>query len=136
MQAWVDKFDAAPLDALIRGVVDRDVANVSTARVKVLSRFSIENYWLDSFLVFGVLLDNGTAPTVPGLAISTGDEHLVRGLAMSKLQGIVDAIRSPLEVYASTAMVTVDTSLQTVSFTNGVTLSYPAWMLEIGRAHV
>jgi hypothetical protein len=38
-----------------------------------IARYSIENYLLDPFVVFGLLLDAGMAPPVPGVTITRGD---------------------------------------------------------------
>jgi predicted ATPase len=56
VKQWVDKFDGAPLDALVRGVIDLDAGNAPSARVQVLGRYSFENYLLDPLIVYGLLL--------------------------------------------------------------------------------
>lgn len=122
---WVEKFDDEPLRELFRGIVDKDVNNTNTDRVFTLSRYSIENYWIDPFNVYGLLLQTGAAPVSPGLKV--GEEHLISTLDHSVLQTIVDTITSKVS--------TAETSLQAVSgqqdveFTNGITLKYPNWMI-------
>jgi hypothetical protein len=127
--SWVDKFDQAPLNEVIRGIVDRDTGTAATNRVHVLDRYSIENYLLDPFVVFGVLLDQGIAPVIAGPRISQGDEHRLRTMDPTELQTIVTAIASKIEptIPGLTAAQQVPT---TISFTNGVSVSYPAWMMD------
>jgi energy-coupling factor transporter ATP-binding protein EcfA2 len=133
VQGWVDKFDQPPLDELVRGVIDRDTANAATTRVAVLGRYSIENYYLDPFVVFGVLLDARLAPAVANVSISAGDEHRVRSMDAASLQAIVNAIRSAVEPTLA-SQGAIDTSLRTVTFTNAKSVEYPAWMLDY-RGH-
>jgi len=129
VQGWVEKFDQPPLDDLVRGIIDRDVANAPTRRILVLERYSIENYYLDPFVVFGLLLDAGSAPTIASLSISAGDEHRIRSLDPAILQAIVDTIRAMVEP-ALGAKTAINTSLRTVTFTNAKRVDYPAWMLD------
>jgi hypothetical protein len=126
---WVEKFDAPPLDQLVRGIIDLDAGNVPTPRVYVLGRYSIENYLLDPFVVFGVLLDEGLTSAIPGIRISPGDEHLLRTMSEQKLQRIVDAIKSKIEPSLSN-LTTLEQSGRAVFFTSGKTVQYPSWMIE------
>ncbi len=126
---WVDKFDQAPLNEIIRGVTDRDTGNTPTDRVYVLSRYSIENYLLDPLVVFGVLLDQGTAPTLPRVSISQGDEHRLRTMTKAELRVIVDAIRAQVEP-AIHNLTAAELTTRAVSFTNGQIIEYPKWMID------
>ncbi len=126
---WIDKFDQAPLDEIFRGVIDRDTNNLATTRIQVLKRYSIENYMLDPFIVFALLLDQGTAPTIPTLPVSQGDEQRIRTLDQPLLQQIVEAISSKVEP-AITNLTAAERNLQPVTFTNGRTVQYPGWMID------
>src|SRR5262249_45637721 len=57
---WVEKFNAPPLDGYIKGAIDGDAGNTPTPRVPVLGRYSIDNYFLDPLVVYGLLVDAGT----------------------------------------------------------------------------
>jgi len=129
VSSWVDKFDQAPLDKIIRGVIDRDTGNAATERVRVLGRYSIENYLLDPFVVFGVLLDQGTAPTISGITISQGDEHRLRAMNQAELQTIVTAIAAKVEPTIP-SLTAAERLPQMVSFTNGRSVQYPTWMID------
>jgi hypothetical protein len=127
--SWIEKLDAPPLAELFRGVIDRDLANLESPRVAVLRRYSIENYLLDPLVIYGVLSDEGSAPAIDGVAIAQGQEHLIRGLPPASLQAIVDTIGGAIgqKLGLSTQS---DTMPLPVSFTNGVALTYPAWMIN------
>jgi energy-coupling factor transporter ATP-binding protein EcfA2 len=125
---WVDKFDSPPLDEMFRGIIDRDTGNAGTARIQVLSRHSIENYQLDPALVFGVLIDEKKAPTLPGITITPGEEHRLRTLPVSSLQSLVDYIEQQVEP-ALGNLTTNEKAPVSVTFTKGIQLSYPTWML-------
>src|SRR5574341_967596 len=129
VQGWVDKFDQPPLNELVRGVIDKDVGNGGSTRVAVIGRYSIENYYLDPFVVFGVLVEDGIAPVVPSLAITIGEEHRLRIMDSSVLQGIINVIGAAVEPTLKTHG-SLDTSPRIVTFTNGRTVEYPVWMLE------
>lgn len=126
---WIEKLDQPPLGEIFRGIIDRDTGNAPTSRIYVLSRYSIENYLLDPFVVFGVLLDQGTAPAITGVSISQGDEHLLRTMPEAKLQAIVAAIRTLVEP-AISGLTALETGPHPVSFTNGKTVEYPNWMID------
>ena len=85
----VEKFNAPPLNQFFRGIIDLDTGNKPTERIQVLGRYSIENYLLDPFVVFGIMLDEGTAPPITGLSISKGDEHRLRTMSEAELQSIL-----------------------------------------------
>lgn len=125
---WVEKFDTAPLNEVIRGIIDLDSGNVGTARVHVTSRYTLENYQLDAFVVFGVLLEEQRAPQLSGISVSAGDEHLLRGLPAPNLQSIVDYVAAQVEPRLGTISAS-EKALTAVSFTSGVSVNYPNWML-------
>jgi hypothetical protein len=126
---WVDKFDQPPLDEMFRGIIDRDAANTPTKHIYVLGRHSIENYLLDPFVIFGILLDEGNTPAVAGMSISRGDEHLLRTMPEADLQEILNAIRAKVEPSIS-HLTPAETATCKVSFTNGKSIEYPQWMIN------
>jgi hypothetical protein len=126
---WVEKFDAPPLHELFRGIIDLDSGNVSTPRVHVIGRYSIENYLLDPFVVFGFLLTQSLAPVIPGINISAGDKHLIRTLPENQLQAIVEAIAKSIQSSISN-LTALEKTRRPVLFTNGKSVQYPMWMIE------
>lgn len=127
--AWVNKFDQPPLNEIVRGVIDLDGGNTATTRVRVLGRHSIENYLLDPFVVFCLLSSVGRAPSVSGLTISIGDEHLIRELPELTLLSIVTAVTCSVEPLLANPSA-ADTQRRAVAFTNGKNVDYPAWTLD------
>jgi hypothetical protein len=120
---WVEKFDTAPLNEMMRGIIDLDSGNVGTTRVHVTGR-----YTLDPFVVFGVLIEEQRAPALPGVGVSAGDEHLMRELPASSLQTIVDYMATQVEPRLGIIPL-LEKALTVVSFTSGVSVHYPNWML-------
>jgi energy-coupling factor transporter ATP-binding protein EcfA2 len=126
---WVNKFDAPPLNEMFRGIVDLDDGNLGGPRIHVLSRYSIENYQIDPAVVLGVLIEEGKAPSLPGVAVTPGDEHLLRALPVAALQSVVDYIAKKIEP-ALGGLTSTDKASIPVTFTCGVELQYPTWMLK------
>lgn len=129
---WLEKLNTPPLSEMFRGVIDRDVANTGTNHLLVLGRYSIENYYLDPFVVFAVLSDQGSAPAVPSVSVPAGQEHLIRTLSVEQLQAIVDTVAARIEPSLGSQVPTEPRIA--VSFTNGVRVEYPAWMINM-RGH-
>jgi ABC-type molybdenum transport system ATPase subunit/photorepair protein PhrA len=127
---WLDKLDVPPLSEIFRGAIDRDSGNLPTERMVVLSRYSIENYYLDPLVVYAVLSDNGNAPAVPNVLVPQGQEHLIRTLSLEQLQAIVNVI----ETAVAPTLGSRPGTRRSVSFTNGIELQYPEWMI-VDRGH-
>jgi hypothetical protein len=129
VRQWVEKFNSPPLNQFFRGVIDRDADNAPTVHIEVVGRYSIENYLVDPFFVFGILLEEGTAPTVPGLPISKGDEHRLRTMSETELQSILVSIRTQIEPKLSN-LTAEEQKDRAIAFTNGKKVLYPSWMLD------
>jgi hypothetical protein len=113
---------------MMRGIIDLDSGNVGTTRVYVTGRYTLENYQLDPFVVFGILIEEQRAPPLPGVGVSAGDEHLMRELPASSLQTIVDYVAAQVEPKLGT-LSPPEKAPTAVSFTSGVSVQYPNWML-------
>jgi energy-coupling factor transporter ATP-binding protein EcfA2 len=128
---WVDKLDADPLLHTFLGIVDLDHGNVATSRIKVIGRYSFENYLLDPLVIFALLSEDGRAPSVPGLAITSGDEHLLRTKDSIALQAIADVICSRLEAVESNL---VGLPKLAITYTGGQIINVPNWVV-LHRGH-
>ena len=126
---WVNKFDQPPLNEIFRGIIDRDGGNASTPRIEVLGRYSIENYLCDPFVVFGLLVEQGRAPSIAAVNISQGDEHRIRELSESQLQEVARSITSAVEPSLPN-LTTAEQLLKEVEFTSGKRIQYPAWLID------
>lgn len=126
---WVTKFDVPPLSEVVRGIIDRDHGNSATSRIEVIGRHSIENYLLDPLVVFCLLSSANRAPSIDGLHISTGDEHLIREQPEAVLSAIITAIVAIVQPLLPD-LKQEETHTRVVQFTKGSEARYPAWALE------
>lgn len=126
VEKWIDRLDADPLDRIFHGIIDHDGRNAATSRVHVIGRYSFENYMLDPPVLFALMLENGSAPSIPGLKISSGDEHLLRGLSNDMLQAISDRICIMIEGLYPSINSGADNS---VNYTCGSSISVPSWVI-------
>lgn len=126
---WVNKFDVPPLSEIVRGVIDRDQGNSATSRIEVIGRHSIENYLLDPLVVFCLLSSANRAPSIDGLQISTGDEHLIREQPEAVLSAVVTAIAAMVQPLLPD-LKEEETHTRVVQFTKGSQARYPAWVLD------
>ncbi len=133
VRQWISKFDQPPLNEMFRGLIDFDGGTKASDRVSVLSRYSFENYLLDPILVYGLLIEAGRAPAIPGVKIAAGDEHLIRELGREQLQAVVDALSTQL-AGSLPRHIPQTQGLKAVEFTNGISVNYPAWFIDT-RGH-
>lgn len=126
---WVKKFDMPPLSDMIRGIIDRDFGNPSTSRIEVIGRHSLENYLVDPLVVFCLLSTAKRAPSVDGLNISAGDEHLLREQPEEILTAIVSTIADKVQPFLANLQPD-ERCLREVKFTKGVQVQYPSWILD------
>ncbi|KQY45316.1 hypothetical protein ASD46_09355 [Rhizobium sp. Root491] len=124
---WVEKLDGEPLDRMFCGIIDRDGGAVGTDRIFPIGRYSFENYLLDPLVVYALLLEENQAPKIPGVELTSGDEHLLRTQSETTLQFIVDAITATVE--ASEASLAGQGKRQT-SYTTGQKLLLPNWVID------
>lgn len=127
VEKWVEKLDTEPLTETFRGVLDRDVGNADSARIKVIGRYSFENYLLDPLNVFGLLLENGSQPAINGISISSGDEHILRMLPPPLMQAISDAITAKVEQGNSSL---IGLPRAEVAYTRGSSVWVPKWVID------
>jgi energy-coupling factor transporter ATP-binding protein EcfA2 len=127
VEKWVQKLDAPPLTTTFCGVLDRDTGNQPTDRIKVIGRYSFENYLLDPINVFGLLLENGSAPAVSGVTVTSGDEHNLRTLPAASLQAISDTITAEIENKNPSLIVTPRAQ---VEYTRGAMIEVPKWVVH------
>jgi len=128
VRRWVDKLDGPPFDELFMGLIDRDQGNEDTPRVRMLARYSIENYILDPLVVYALLLELDIAPAVANVTLAVGDEASIASLPVMDQQAIVEVVCSKVRPQDISA------PRHTVKFTNGNVLQYPQWLLT-DRGH-
>ena len=128
---WVDKLDTDPLDKIFFGIIDRDAANTSNGRVRVLGRYSFENYLLDPLILFSLLVEEGIPPDIQDAKISSGDEHLLRLQPEQVLQNIVYEIVTKMQE-SEPALITGN--FLSVKYTVGMQVTVPSWVVDY-RGH-
>ena len=131
VKKWVEKLDASPLDKTFFGILDRDVGSPETDRIRVIGRYSFENYLLDPLNIFGLLLEASAAPALEGVPVSSGDEHLLRGLPLVALQSITDWVTAKMEAADSNL---ATPSAVSVAYTIGKSVKVPQWLIDY-RGH-
>ena len=124
---WVNKLDDGHLKGIFFGIIDDDDGAPATDRVFAIGRYSFENYLLDPINVFALLLENGSAPAVPGVEVSSGDEHLLRLLGSNGLQSITNTICDALELKEPSL---AGQSRIGVNFSSGAQVEMPTWVLR------
>ncbi|MEH2546605.1 energy-coupling factor transporter ATP-binding protein EcfA2 [Bradyrhizobium sp. AZCC 2262] len=124
---WVNKLDAEPLDKTFLGIIDQDNRNAASQRIRVLDRYSFENYLLDPMVIFSLLVEEGTAPMVPNLQITAGDEHLLRTMSRAVLQSIADEICARM---FATEQSLAGAAMVQVGYTTGQTVTVPKWVVD------
>jgi hypothetical protein len=134
VRSLVEKIDQEPLKGLFRGVIDLDAGNAPTDRIKVVGRYSIENYLLDPILAYAALLEADKAPAVSGISVRKGSEHELGALPQSDLQRIADEVLGLVERSLKAGVVASATPTREVEFTNGIKLRYFEWMFTY-RGH-
>lgn len=125
--SWVEKFNAEPMQQDFVGIIDRDLGNVAQPGVFPIGRYSIENYLLDPVVIFALLLEEGQAPTIPELKITSGDEHLLRNEPSTVLQAIVDAICQ--KFVAADSALAMEPRVA-VAYTVGSGVRVPTWIIN------
>jgi hypothetical protein len=129
VQGWVVKLGEVGLSPQFQGLIDRDSGNDDSECVRVLSRYSIENYLLDPLCIYTLLVEFRAQPAVEGIAIGIGEEHTIRTLDVDQQQRIVDTILRPVEGLLQ-SLSPAEQSLVAVEYSNGSVLHYPNWLLE------
>jgi predicted ATPase len=91
VKIWSKKLSEAGLSHVF-GLIDRDEGNAATQYVKVLQRYSIENYFLDPINVYAHLMHERKHEAVLDIGIKDYDYHQLRNASEENLQKIADKI--------------------------------------------
>jgi len=127
----VSRFQSEPLNSMFFGMIDGDNGNIESQNIKSIHRYSIENYFCDPLIIFGVLLEEGHAPQIGGVDLTPGDEHKIRDLSNNAMSNIATYI---VQAIKTRLIGTIDEGNFSVTFTNGKILTYPKW-IKTYRGH-
>ncbi|NAS10568.1 ATP-binding protein [Poritiphilus flavus] len=132
---WVQKFVIEGADDIFQGLMDYDNGTnikegaLETPNLKVVSRYSIENYLIDPILVYSSLLHENEIINVPGINLKHKDEHRVSKLPSSKLQLIANYIFREIEPLLPNLGKAERADIP-ISFINRRKLYYPKWFIS------
>lgn len=119
------------------GLIDKDYGNAPGEGVRMLTRYSIENYWFDPLNIYCYLLDRAYSKLPAGLQFSSlmqGDSKLlVEQLTQAELQSIVSHYGSEMARLCQEKGIFPGcdwTATETVVIHGGPTLTYPSFLLQ------
>ena len=131
---WANKLnDLLSAFGGFRGLIDKDNGGrVGTPVIKVLNRYSIENYLLDPLTIAAILIKEGITDLFPDCPITDSDVKKIPGLTTEARQSLVDAVCKLAEDQfpdLATNRVPVE-----VSYLGGFTAQLPQWVFDL-RGH-
>lgn len=123
---WVNELTKAG-NKSIYGIIDKDADNKETSNIKVLKRYSIENYIFDPVILSAFLLNEPAIKKVfPVLQAKKYTEFTT--YKNKELQPLIDFILDSINIPKE------DTSMQEITYQNGVKINIPNWYLSY-RGH-
>jgi predicted ATPase len=128
---WSSKLPEAGLTQVF-GLIDRDEANVASPKIKVLQRYSLENYLLDPINVYAVLMHKGIHKKVFDCGIKDGNYYELKNLTEVHLQSISNAVSVMIERNRPELALIKGTF--NVEYLCGKKLSLPIWIRDF-RGH-
>jgi predicted ATPase len=131
VEQWASKLPEAGLTQIL-GLIDRDLKNTSSATIKVLSRFSVENYLCDPLILYAQLMHEGQHLKIHDAGIKNGNYYDLRNLPNNSLQRIVDRVSETIEQYSGQVRLVPGTFQ--VRYISGKTITAPLWLRDV-RGH-
>lgn len=130
VRSWVEKFTREGVFDVFQGLVDLDDGNrPADQNIKVINRYSLENYLLDPILVFASLLHEDMTYSIPSINLGHKEEHTIKYLSEAELQKVADHIFSEVEPILP-RLTNSDQELTSVPFINDISLNYPNWFIN------
>jgi ABC-type ATPase involved in cell division len=134
VQNWVNKLQESGLQQLIQGLIDLDSGNEPSEGVFIIERYSIENYLIDPIITYAALMDKDLHNHTLNLGLKIGEEYKLKTLDTERLQIIADKIfdmvQDVLPKYFDDYNPDIENIKSPITFTNGITLQYPNWLIE------
>jgi hypothetical protein len=128
---WGSKLPAAGLSDVL-GLIDRDSGNKGSATVKVLQRYSIENYIIDPIIVYAVLMSRGQHLAVCDAGIRDANYYELKCAGDSVLQAISDKVCTLIE--GQCPGIKLMTGRFGVTYLSKNSISMPIWLRDY-RGH-
>lgn len=89
---WAEKLDGIFSELGFRGLVDKDTADADHGVVRVLSRYSIENFIFDPVSLVACFIMDGNISVFQNCSITNSDVRGLLDMPESVIQGLVDDI--------------------------------------------
>lgn len=124
---WSTKLPQAGLTQIL-GLIDRDTNNIGSTTIKVLPRYSFENYLLDPLLIYAVLMSHGVHLSTYDAGIKDANFYELRNLSEGELQKIAEAVSATVETHSG--QVRLVTGTFSVSYVGDKTLTMPVWLRD------
>ena len=131
VEHWASKLPEAGLTQVL-GLIDRDVKNSSSTKIKVLPRYSLENYLCDPVLIYAVLVHEHKHLAIFDAGINDGNYYELRQCAEDVLQSIANEVCATIEQHSGQVRLVKGTYL--VRYTCGKTIRVPLWLRDF-RGH-
>lgn len=133
VENWAPKLDSVLKEIGFRGLIDRDDGRIAVGVVKVLNRYSIENYLLDPLTIAALLIKDGVIGGFTNCPISDMNVHKLTSLGVEALQRLVDDVVGWLET--DHAILTAQCPNRfDVKYLFGSEISMPCWVRDF-RGH-
>jgi hypothetical protein len=127
VREWGEKLPAAGLTQVL-GLIDRDANNAPSATIKVIPRYSFENYLLDPLIIFAVLMQKGEHLSIYDAKIKDSNYYELPNLEQTALQTIADAVCAVIE--KQSPQVTLSKGSFSVVYLSGKQLVLPQWLRD------
>ncbi|MEO7932299.1 MAG: AAA family ATPase [Chthoniobacterales bacterium] len=130
---WAPKLDSLFQEIGFRGLIDRDESRSSVGVVKVLNRYSIENYLLDPLTIAALFIKDGVVSGFNNCSITDMNFHRITSLNQESLQHLANDVVAWLEKDHA-ILVAQHPGRFDVKYLFGPTLSLPVWVRDF-RGH-
>lgn len=134
----VPRFEGSSIENLVYGLIDNDSKNTETDRIKVLRRYTLENYLYDPLIILISLITHGkhTDPLTCLSGLETGD-HISLLSDPTLLQKSIDEVVKFIKSGDPSLVNQYDPSDTYVTWLikrkDPITYSLPKWYLEIKK---
>ena len=133
VENWAPKLDALFQEIGFRGLIDRDKGRTPIGVIKVLNRYSIENYLLDPLTIAAQLIKEGVTDEFTNCPILDMNFHRVPLLDVADLQRLIDDVVGWLEDAHATLAAQFPGRFD-VEYLFGAKVSMPCWVRDL-RGH-
>jgi hypothetical protein len=125
---WAPKLHELGLERF-RGLIDRDSGNAGDRIVKVLSRYSVENYLYDPLTMCAFMIHRGVTSIFPGLNVERVSAVEILTFERQRLQGMVNQFCNWLATETSQNAIVADPKIQ-LAYVGVHSIDISAWWID------